>query len=79
MDESKKLTVKQVIEQLQKLDQDAIFTINIKQYNKTFGKQLYITDCPTHYGTQEWINNKYGGCAITVFLPGKTILSNWPK
>ena len=77
--EQKYLTVSQVIEQLLKLDQNAIFTINIKQHNKVYGKQVRVLDSPTHYGTQNWINSSYGGCAVTVHLPQKAIISKWPE
>lgn len=76
--EPKYLTIGQVVEQLLKLNQNAHLTINIKQANKVYGRQVYIHDSPDAHGSQFWVNGAYGG-SITVHLPEKAIISNWPK
>jgi hypothetical protein len=77
-----RVNVAQLIDALSKMNPDALVTINIKQYNKVYGKQLYISDAPTSCPEQSplfWVDQSYGGCCITLNLPEKTIISNWPK
>jgi len=82
------MKAKDLIEALKALNPEAEVFINIKQFNKLYGKQIKIsyghlptTDNPSYNKSvylNEWVNGEYGG-SITVHLPNKAIISNWPK
>lgn len=69
---------KELIAALQKLNPEATVLINIKQSNKVYGRQLKV-ESTQHHGYEHWVDASYSGCTITVHLPGKAFISNWPK
>jgi hypothetical protein len=81
MAEEKYLTVKTLIEALQKLDnQDATVLINIKQYNQKFGVvQLPIVDTLHPHNFQWWVDHSYQGATITIHLPDGAYIAKLPN
>lgn len=75
----KQMTNKELIAALQRLNPDAIVNIEVKQYNKRYGRILSVKSSMPRDTYQFRVNATYGGCTITVHLPDKAIISNWPK
>lgn len=75
--DNNKMRNKELIAALQKLNPEAIVTIDVRQHNKRYGRQLSIQKSNASY--EMWVNPTYSGCTITVHLPEKAIISHWPK
>lgn len=79
MKDQKHLTVGQVVEQLLRLDQDAVLTISLSQYNKRYGYHFHIDDRPCYGDKQERINSLCSGACIEISLPYGAFISKWPE
>lgn len=72
------MQVKHLIEQLQKLNPEAVVVFDIHQHNKVLGKLTHIESNVERYFDMH-VTPKCGGCQIIVPLQGKAYISNWPK
>lgn len=73
---------KELVAALQRLDPEAEVLIDVRQFNKTYGKQLSLGQSLVAKGISSYelmVDGTYNGCTITVHLPGKAIIANWPK
>ena len=69
------MKIKDVITQLQTLNQEAGLTIVVMQSNKAYGVPLQIEASTEPYA---WVNGSYGG-SITVWLPDRAYIARLPK
>lgn len=69
---------KELIEALQKLNPEAEVLINIKQWNKSYGRRLPVEGSKDHWGNWPWVEGNYSGATITVHLPTGYILARTP-
>lgn len=76
------MTVEQLVAALLKLpNQKAVVTINIKQSNRVYGRQVQIetTAARDSRNLEYWVTDEYGGCAITVHLPDGAYIAKFPE
>jgi hypothetical protein len=72
---------KELIAALSKCDPEAPVSITIKQYNKSYGRTVYMEESTIARGVSSYefdVDQYYSGCNLTVHLPGKAIIANWP-
>lgn len=73
---------KELITALLKCDPEASVSITIRQYNKVQGRTIYMRESMIAKGMSSYeydVDQFYSGCNLTIYLPEKAIISNWPK
>jgi len=64
------MKVKELIEELKKVDPETELTFNIKVASKSYGYQV---------SNGVWFNQSYTGATLSIPLKGNAFISKWPK
>jgi hypothetical protein len=74
------LTVAELIAALSKMDPTAGVCVAIRQHNKRYGRYVPVLSTMPRDSRQWWVGvlAATGEALISVHLPGRAILSNWP-